>query len=369
MQEKNKMNKIIYLDSAASMQKSDAVINAQVDFLQNHYANAGRGVCARVTYVDNAIERVRAQVADFMNAGSDNIVFTAGTTDSVNRIVNILKPTKDTVVAVSDLDHHSARVPWQMSGANVVVCPLNSDFNIDVNNIPWADVFVVTAMSNVFGIAQNVPEIVRIAREKNPNVIVVVDAAQYVVHSLVDVKKWDADFVVWSGHKIGADTGVGVMYIKNPNRFSPDKFGGGMVNRVMPDGDISFVSSPRVFEAGTQPITQIIGLGVAIDEIKKNRPDLSLIKYLYQELSQIPRIKILTSPDASILSFVIDGMHVLDFGAYMGAYNICVRGGNMCASWAHMALGVDGSVRVSVGPNNNIDDIKRFVETVREIIK
>ncbi|MBO5705193.1 MAG: aminotransferase class V-fold PLP-dependent enzyme, partial [Alphaproteobacteria bacterium] len=324
---------------------------------------------ARATYVDNMLDDVRCRVASFMNAWSDNIVFTSGTTDAFNRIVKIINLNSYSVVAVSDLDHHSARIPFEMSGAKTVVCPLDDNLNIDVDNIPYADVFVITAMSNVLGMPQDIVKIINAARQKNPNVITIVDAAQFVVHESIDVKKWDADFVVWSGHKIGSDTGVGVMYIKNPNRFRIDKFGGGMVKSVSPDGKISFVSVPGVFEAGTLPLTQIAGLGVAVDEIEKNRPDLNLIKYLYDELKKIERVKIITSRDAAMLSFVIDGMHVLDFGALVGAYNICIRVGNMCASWIHHMLNIDGSIRVSVGAYNTLDDIKGFLDVARGIIK
>ena len=369
MQEKNKMNKFMYLDAAASMLKSDAVINAQTDFLCNHYANAGRGVCARSTYVDNMLTDVRHRVAEFMNSNLENIVFTSGTTDAMNRIAHILNLQPDVIVAVSDLDHHSARVPFEMSGSKVVVCPLDDNLNIDIDSIPFADVFVITAMSNVLGVAQNVTEIVRVAHQKNPNVITIVDAAQYVVHDKIDVKKWNADFVVWSGHKIGSDTGVGVMYIKNPNRFRPDKFGGGMVNTVAQDGSISFVNPPESFEAGTLPLTQIFGLGFAIDEIEKNRPDLGLIKYLYDEMKKINRVKIISSRDAAMLSFVVDDMHVLDFGMMLGAHNVCVRVGNMCASWIHKKLKLDGTVRVSIGAYNTRNEVKKFINIVQGIIK
>ena len=181
------MNKFIYLDAAATMQKSEQLIDVQGEFLREKYANSGRGVCARVGAVDDMVRDVRNTVARFMNAKYENIVFTSGTTDAMNRIVNILNPNDNTIVAVSDLDHHSARLPFQMSGAKVVVCPLDKDLNIDKEQVPYADVFVVTAMSNVIGVAQNIPEIVRRAREKNPNVIIVVDAAQYVVHKNIDV--------------------------------------------------------------------------------------------------------------------------------------------------------------------------------------
>ena len=362
------MNKIIYLDAAATYQKADAVIQAQVDFLRNHYANAGRGVCARATYVDDMVAGARQRVARFMRAHENQIVFTSGTTGAINMIARMLDLTSDMIVAVSDLDHHSARLPFEQSRAKTIVMPLDSGFNIDVNEIPYADVVVLTAMSNVFGVAQNVAEIVRRARDKNPNVIVVVDAAQYVVHEEINVEEWGADFVVWSAHKIGADTGLGIMYIKNPDDFAPVNFGGGMVNKIVKN-DLLLVSGPEKFEAGTLPLTQMSGLVVAIDEIENNRPNVELIKYMYDELSVVPRVKILSARDAALMTFVVDGMHVLDFGMLIGVRNICVRVGNMCATWIHNRLGVPGSVRVSVGAYNTIDEVKQAVKYIKDIVK
>ena len=156
MQVKNKMNKIIYLDAAASYQKPGIVIDAQADFMRNKYANSGRGVCGRVADVDAMVKNARAVVADFMNADKDGIVFVSGTTEAMNRIANIVRNTEakwPLRVAVSDLDHHSARLPWMAMGADVVLCPLDGDFNIDANQIPESDVIVITAMSNVLGVA------------------------------------------------------------------------------------------------------------------------------------------------------------------------------------------------------------------------
>ena len=362
------MNEIIYLDAAASYQKDEAVIDAQVDFLRNHYANAGRGICARVVWVDDMVAGARMRVAEFMQTKPENIVFTHGTTDAMNQIARMLNLKSESIVAVSDLDHHSARLPFVMSGAKVVVCPLDENLDIDVNKIPYADVMVITAMSNVLGRAQNVAEIIRAAQNKNPDVITVVDAAQFIVHEKIDVNAWGADFVCWSAHKIGADTGLGVMYIRNPNRFVPVQFGGGMVNKISGD-KIIFNNAPDVFEAGTLSLTQISGLAVAIDKLEENRPDLGMIKYIYDELIQIPRVKILTKRDAAMLSFVIDGMHVLDFGALIGARGVCLRVGNMCASWIHNLLGINGSVRISVGAYNTMQQVWQVVKYIKDIVK
>ena len=369
------MNKFVYMDAAASWLKPQLLIECQTGFLRDSYANAGRGVCARAGLVDDMILNARKIVADFIGAKEQNIVFTSGATDAFNRIVLIIKNNSKKncpIVAVSDLDHHSARLPWEMSakngGCEISVVPLDKHLNIDKNKIPKCDVFVITAMSNVLGFAQDVKAIIHAAREKNPNVITIVDAAQSVVHSKIDVKKLDCDFLVFSGHKIGADTGVGVMYIKNPEVWNPDKFGGGMVNRIM-DDKIIFNKSPEKFEAGTLPITQIVGLPCAIQYLSGWDGGHDLIHYMYDELSKIPKVKILTLRDAAMLTFVVDGIHVLDFGTLIGANNICIRVGNMCASWIHKKLNLDGSIRISVGPWNTTDDAVYVINAIKKLVK
>lgn len=362
------MNKIIYLDAAASYLKSDAVMGTQIDYLRNHYANSGRGICAPAQYTDEMILEVRRTVAQFMNAKTNQIVFTSGTTDAMNMIAKMLNLDSDKLVAVSDLDHHSARLPFVKSGATIIVAPLNENFDFDIAAVPYADVFVITAMSNVMGRPQDVAAVIQAARAKNPNVITVVDAAQFVVHNKIDVEMWDCDFLCWSGHKIGSDTGVGIMYIKNPDSFAPVKFGGGMVSKII-GTDIVFNNAPDIFEAGTLPLTQIAGLGVAIKELENNRPDLNLITYLYDKLKTIPRVKILTQRDSALCSFVVDGMHVLDFGALVGAMGVCLRVGNMCATWIHQLMNIDASIRISVGAYNTIDDINTVIQYIKDILK
>lgn len=373
------MNKIMYLDAAASALKPDSVLRAQVDFLRNDYANSGRGICARAVAVDAMVESTRGCVANFIGARPDQIVFTSGTTDGLNRIVHILKSMPQFQnaprVLVSDLDHHSARLPWMhqadinIRGAKIDTCPLDDNFNYDVFKIPAADIFVITAMSNVLGTSQDVAEIIRVARRKNPNVVTVVDAAQYVAHDKIDADAWNADFICFSGHKIGADTGLGIMYVKNPRYWGPDKFGGGMVARVT-RGDIIYNDAPEKFEAGTLPLTQIAGLTSAIDYLESNPTDGNLTKYLYDELSRVSRIRIITKRDAALLTFAVDGMHPIDFGAMAGACGLCLRVGNMCATWIHSRLGLDaGSIRISVGPWNTMGEIEAAAKIIKDIVK
>ncbi|MBO8407172.1 MAG: aminotransferase class V-fold PLP-dependent enzyme [Proteobacteria bacterium] len=379
------MNNIIYLDSAASALKPESVIAAECDFLRHDYANAGRGICARASNVDDMVAKARARAAQFINARPDQIVFTSGTTDGMNRIVHIINDCvcragiKNKTVMVSDLDHHSARLPFELlydsDLCKIVLCPMDDKYNLMCSDLPRADVFVITAMSNVMGVAQDVAGLIAAARRKNPDVITVVDAAQYVVHDEIDVQKWDCDFMCFSAHKIGADTGLGIMYMKNPERWvSPDKFGGGMISKITGSAvehNVMFQweNAPAKFEAGTLPVTQIIGLPAAMDYLSANRPNLDLIKYLYDRLSENARIKIITSRDAALLTFYIDGMHILDFGALVGARGLCLRVGNMCASWIHKAFGVAGTARISVGSTNTMDDAVRAADIIESVVK
>ena len=394
------MKKIVYMDAAASWLKPESVIESESDFLANSYANAGRGICARAGRVDKLIDDSRRAVADFIGADKDCVVFTSGATDGLNRIVNILtvQPWYSPIstFAVSDLDHHSARLPWEFllhdgKIRQEFIVDLDENLNIKIDSIPKTDFLIITAMSNVIGMPQDVESIIRVARSKNPNVITIVDASQYVVHNKIDVKKWDCDFAVFSGHKIGADTGVGVLYIKNPNKYFPDKFGGGMVNKIICDdvkcntdnfvGKMIYTDrngktstwllnkSPEKFEAGTLPITQIVGMKNAIDELKKWNGSRDVHEFIYDELSQIKNIKLITPRDASIISFVVQDMHALDFGALIGAHNICVRVGNMCATWIHKHLNIDSSIRISIGPWNTMDDAQYVVDVIKELVK
>lgn len=371
------MNKIIYLDAAASALKPDSVIDAEMDFLRNKYANAGRGICPRAAAVDDMVRGARHVVADFIHADENQIVFTGGATDALNRahdiILNTIGADKKVLrVGVSDIDHHSARMPWMMSQQSgrceLVVCPLDDKYNIDISKIAAVDVMVITAMSNVFGVAQDVAEIVRVVREKNPNVITVVDAAQYVAHAGIDATAWGADFICLSAHKIGADTGLGVMYIRDAARFVPDRFGGGMVNKIIGD-ELIFNDGVHRFEAGTLPLTQIAGMSAAIDAWRAWGGANDIIGAMWDGLSQNPRIKILTSRDASMLTFVARDMHALDVGAMVGMRGLCMRVGNMCATWAMRALGVPAAARLSAGPWNTMDDAARAVEIINGIVK
>ena len=340
-------NHVIYLDAAASAPKPKSVIDSQTDFLQNHYANAGRGVCERAEYADKMVASVRESVADFIGAAPEQIIFTSGATDGLNRIANML-PT-DSLVAVSDLDHHSARLPFAEKH-KTVLCELDDEFNY--KSVPECDAVVLTAMSNVLGVPQKII--------KDDKKTVIVDASQLVVHEKIDVKEMDCDALVFSGHKIGADTGLGILYLKEPEKWNTDKFGGGQF----------MATGPAMFEAGTLPLTQIAGMPYAIKETVDNRNKTSeKIEFLRNELSKISRIKFISPDGAALLTFVIDGMHALDFGALMGAHGVCLRVGNMCASWLHKRLELDSTIRISAGPWNTMAEMQQVIDIIKKVIK
>ncbi|MCL1891764.1 MAG: aminotransferase class V-fold PLP-dependent enzyme [Alphaproteobacteria bacterium] len=338
---------VLYLDAAASALKPQSVIDAQLDFLQNHYANSGRGVCERADYADRMVATARLAVAKFISAGPEQIIFTSGATDGLNRIANMLPP--KSVVAVSDLDHHSARLPMQEKH-KTVLCELDKDF--DYKSVPECDAAVITAMSNVLGVPQ------KIIKDKKR--ITIIDAAQLVAHEKINVAEMAPDALVFSGHKIGADTGLGILYLKEPDRWQTDKFGGGQFK----------ATGPSRFEAGTLPLTQLAGLPAALAEsIEHRAQSIDKINYLRGELEKIDRIKFISPAGAALLTFIVDGMHAYDFGAMMGAHGVCLRVGNMCASWLHQRLGLDSTIRISAGPWNTVEEMDQVAQIIKKVIK
>jgi cysteine desulfurase/selenocysteine lyase len=361
------------------------VIDAQLDFAQNNYASAGRGVCERADNADKMVARARSAAAGFIGAEPRQIVFTGGATDGLNRIPRILEKSSalsaHARVLVSNLDHHSARMPWEElrreGKCAIEVCPLDKEHSLAPELVgKKCDVFVLTSMSNVLGSRQDIKKIIAAARRGNPDIKIIADASQSVVHEIADVRKWDVDFMVFSAHKIGADTGLGVMYMKEPEKWLPDKFGGGMVSRASGgptenESRWTLMPPPHNFEAGTLPLTQLAGLPEAIRSHESEAGDniRNMTDYLRCELSKIPRIKFVSPKDAALLTFIADGMHALDFGAMMGARGVCLRVGNMCASWLHRHLGLEGTIRISAGPWNTMEDMEETAKIIKKITK
>ena len=333
------------MDAAASSLKPQSVIDAEMIFLSKQYSNAGRGVCARATAVDDIVHNTRQFVADFISAESaDQIIFTSNATDGLNRVARILA---GKTVIVSDLEHHSARLPF-MHHCNTVLAPLTDSHDYDWEAIRKikADAIVITAMSNVLGAPQKIPN--------DLPFITIVDASQYIVHE--DSKVGNFDYYIFTAHKVGADTGLGILYQKNPPE--PINFGGGMY----------MAKGAARFEAGTLPLTQIAGLIPALENLAATRNQVhQKIKKLRGLLSENKKIKFVSPADAAMITFTVDGMDFLDFGAMMGAHEVCLRVGNMCASWLHERLGLSGTCRLSLGFWNTDEEIERVVEIIKQL--
>ncbi|MDR2269111.1 MAG: aminotransferase class V-fold PLP-dependent enzyme [Rickettsiales bacterium] len=335
---------MIYADAAASALKPQSVINAEIDFLSNKYANSGRGICARAAAVDEMVSSARETVAEFIGADNpEQIIFTSNATDGLNRVARTVA---GKTIIVSDLDHHSARLPFEKH-CKTIIAPLTKELNYDWEKIKKirADAIVITAMSNVLGVPQEIP--------RDLPFIKIVDASQYIIHEKINVSESDIDYLIFSGHKIGADTGIGILFQKNAPE--PVNWGGGMYQ----------ASGAARYEAGTLPLTQIAGLAPAIRGLKDARP---LTQKLRAELSKNSKIKFISPAGAHILSFVIDGMNHFDFGAMMGANGICLRVGHMCATWLHKLSGIEGSARISLGWWNTEREIEQIAETTNRII-
>jgi len=338
---------MIYMDAAASALKPRAVIDAEVDFLSNSYANSGRGVCQRAATVDGMVHSVRQFIALNIGAESPNqIIFTSNATDGLNRAARILA---GKTVIVSDLDHHSARLPFE-SHCKTILAPLTEslEYNWDQIRKIKADAIVITAMSNVLGTAVQIPD--------DLPFITICDASQHIVHHAPNVHNFD--FFIFTAHKLGADTGLGIMYQKNPP--TPVNFGGGMYH----------ATGAALFEAGTLPLTQISGLVPAIQNLSATRAATheKIIK-LYDGLANNPKINLISPAGASLISFTVDGMDHLDFGVMMGAHEVCLRVGNMCASWLHNRLGLVGSCRLSLGFWNTDDEIREVLDITKSVTK
>ncbi|MDR2685948.1 MAG: aminotransferase class V-fold PLP-dependent enzyme [Rickettsiales bacterium] len=355
----------IYADSAASALKPEVVIAAELDFIRNHYANAGRGICRRAEASDAVVARARAATAEFMGAaGADNIIFTHGASEGLNRVANMLNLSPDDVVIASDLDHHSARLPFMMR-ARVEPCALDKDFNLDAEwlraRCARGDVraVVITAMSNVLGMPQDVKKLVVAAQ----GAFTLVDAAQYAAHSDIDVADWGADAVAFSAHKVYGGTGLGVLYLKNPSALKSDMIGGGSIAWV--DGDKwEPAASAARFEAGTLPLVQLAGWPIAMEYAKKNSVH-NLTERLRAGLAEIPNVRIISPNGAALTTIYHEKTHALDLGSRLGAKGICCRAGTMCASWIHKKLALPATLRFSLGAWNDDADVDAILEALQ----
>ena len=374
---------IIYFDNGATTFKPKCVIDSIVDYYSNYSANAHRGDYTISYKVDVMYENARKKVSDFINADYEEVIFTSGTTESLNMIANgffknILEVGDEILITKSE--HASNVLPW-FNLANTLGCiikyiELDSNLHVTMDNVissitPRTKLISIAGITNVVGDVRPIDEICKYAHANN--IFVCVDGAQLVPHKKVDVKKSDIDFLTFSGHKMCGPTGIGVLYAKKEllEHLTPINLGGGMNESFDNESEIVYKDLPNRLEAGTPNIAGAIGLGTAIDYLNKIGMDniefyeKKLKTYLIDKLIKLDYVDIINlESDSGIVSFNIEGIFSQDVAFFLNKYNICVRAGNHCAKILKSTTGVKNSIRVSLYFYNTYEEIDKFVELI-----
>ena len=377
---------ITYLDSGATTQKPIQVIKAVEEFYQKYNANPHRGAYSLSVEATEQYENTRTKIAKFINAKHrEEIIFSKNATESLNLIaysygLDNLK--KDDEVIISIMEHHSNLVPWQkmtkQTGSKLNYMYINENYEITDEEIESkitdkTKIVGITHVSNVLGTINNVKKIIKYAHKKGA--VVIVDASQSIPHMKIDVQDLDADFLVFSGHKMLAPLGIGVLYGKREilNKMTPFLMGGDMIEYVY-EQETTFAPLPNKFEAGTQNVEGVIGLGAAIDYIenlgydKIQEIEHEVISYARQELSKLDYLTLYTTPNeenhSSVISFNIKGVHPHDVASILDSEGVCVRSGNHCAQPLMRFLGIDSTCRASFYIYNTKDDVDKLVKAL-----
>ena len=380
---------IIYFDNGATTFKPKKVIDSINEYYTNYSANAHRGDYDISYKVDLKYEDVRDKVKDFINANEkEEIIFTSGTTMGLNLVASsfFMKYLEagDEVV-ITKTEHASNVLPWfnlaKKIGIVIKYIDLDSDYHVTVENFKKVitnktKVVSLAFITNVIGDKRPIKEITKIAHENN--IFVIVDAAQAIAHTKVDVKDLDVDFLAFSAHKMYGPTGVGILYGKKEllEEADPYMLGGGMNESFDNENEVLLKSLPYKFEAGTQNIAGVIGLGAAIDYINEigieniKVYETKLREYLINKLEKISFIDIINlEADGAIVSFNIDKIFSQDIAYYLNKYNVCVRAGNHCAKLVKNVTGVTNSVRISLAFYNTEEEIDEVVELLSDYEK
>ncbi|MBQ6546959.1 MAG: cysteine desulfurase [Bacilli bacterium] len=376
---------IIYFDNSATTFKPKSVLNAINDYYTSYTANAHRGDYKISLKVDSLYEGVRDKVKDFINAkSSKEIVFTSGTTDSLNRTVfgfakHNLKPGDE--VIITKTEHASNVLPWlelaDEIGIKIKYAPLDKNLKLQASDLlkeitPKTKIVSIAHITNTIGDIRNLKEIG--GRLKDKNIYFVVDAAQSAGHRKIDVQDMNIDFLAFSGHKMCGPTGIGVLYGKEEllEKTKPINYGGGMNNFFEGDGSREYRSIPTLFEAGTQNIEGVIGLGTAVDYLNRvgfdkiEEHEKELRSYLIEELSKIENIEILNKEsEAGNVLFNIKDVFPQDTAIYLDNYNICVRAGNHCAKLLKDELGIKNTCRISLYLYNTKEEIDKLIQVLK----
>lgn len=384
-------NKIIYIDNAATSQRPQCVIDAEGDFYKNYNANPLRGLYSLSVEATEVYENAREAVRKFIGAEKSNeIVFTRNTTESLNLVAysyGLSNVKKGDEIVVSIMEHHSDLLPWQMvaktCGAELKFIECAKDGSIDLEKVKElitskTKIVAMTQVSNVLGREYPVKEIAKLAHEKGA--VMVVDGAQSTPHMRVDVTDLDADFFAFSGHKLLAPMGIGVLYGKEEllEKMPPFLSGGEMIDSVTRTSAV-YAELPHKFEAGTVNAAGAAGLKAAIDYIEKvgfdyiGEREIALASRAIEKMKKIPHVNIIGSENADehtgIVTFTIDNVHPHDISEILAADGIAVRAGHHCAQPLLTHLGLNSTARASFAFYNTEDEVDKFtgsVATIRE---
>lgn len=382
---------IAYLDSGATAQKPQIVIDAINNFYDKFNANPHRGAYTLSVEATAVYEDTRAKIAKFINAKHpEEIIFSKNASESLNLLaysygLDNLKKGDDVVISI--MEHHSNLVPWQFvtqkTGSELKYMYINDEFELSKEEIESkitdnTKIVGITHVSNVLGIINNVKEIIKYAHKKGA--VVIVDASQSIPHMKIDVQDLDADFLVFSGHKMFAPLGIGVLYGKREllNKMNPFLMGGDMIEYVY-EQKTTFAPLPNKFEAGTQNVEGVVGLGAAIDYInsigydKIQEHDREIVEYAREKLSKLDYLDIYMTPNAenhsAVISFNIKGVHPHDVASILDSENVCVRSGNHCAQPLMRFLDIDSTCRASFYIYNTKKDVDRLVAGIEKAYK
>ncbi len=382
-------NKIIYIDNAATSQRPQCVIDAEGDFYKNYNANPLRGLYSLSVEATEVYENAREAVRKFIGAEKSNeIIFTRNTTESLNLVAysyGLSNVKKGDEIVVSIMEHHSDLLPWQMvaktCGAELKFIECAKDGSIDLEKVKElitsrTKIVAMTQVSNVLGREYPVKEIAKLAHEKGA--VMVVDGAQSTPHMRVDVTDLDADFFAFSGHKLLAPMGIGVLYGKEEllEKMPPFLSGGEMIDSVTRTSAV-YAELPHKFEAGTVNAAGAVGLKAAIDYIGKvgfdyiGEREIALTSRAIEKMKKIPHVNIIGSENADehtgIVTFTIDNVHPHDISEILAADGIAVRAGHHCAQPLLTHLGLNSTARASFAFYNTEDEVDKFTDSVATI--
>ena len=378
---------LVYLDNAATTQKPLSVIERMDRFLKNEYSTIHRGVYTLSHHATAECDAVREKCRQFLNASKTaEIIFTKGATEAINLVATgfgrkFLKPGDE--IIISAIEHHSNLVPWQQLAKekNLIlrIAPVNDKGELLMDGfeklLNARTYFVaITHISNVLGTINPIQEITK--RAHHAGAVVLVDGAQSAPHMKVNVQELDCDFYCFSGHKIYGPTGVGVLYGKRRHReaMDPYQFGGDMIEQVTFE-KTTFAKPPAKFEAGTPAIAEIIGLGAAIDYIEDigfeaiAEHEHELLEYATKALSRIPGLRIIGQAEekASLISFVLEGVHPHDIGTVLDQEGIAIRAGHHCAQPLMKRSGISATARASLAFYNTREEIDLLVQCIKRV--